>query len=134
VVHRRSCLVLLLPVASVACSMMEPPASSLMPSPLTMASWQRCLCLFLLALASSSAPWTMVLGDASPPLLNAGQNCAALAWWVAMAHRSPAVLLGALTDTSRGRSGVPLWARLLVVHASIPLGSRLDLLHLSSSS
>jgi hypothetical protein len=52
----------------------------------------------------------MVLGDASPPLLNASQNYAALAWWVVVAHRSPAVLLGALTDTSRGRSGVPLCA------------------------
>jgi hypothetical protein len=89
-------------VASVACSAPEPPTYSLMPPPSsTVASWRRSLCLFLPALASSSSPWTVVLGDASPPLLGAGRNHVALAWWVATAHRSLAALLGAPTNVWR---------------------------------
>jgi hypothetical protein len=129
---------LMLPVSSVACSTLEPLAHSLMlPSSSIVASWWRRLCLFLPALASSSAPKTVAPGDASPPLLGADRSRAALvlmAWWVPMPHRSSAAPLGALVNAWRGHKDVPLCVRLMVVHASVPLGSRQDLLHPPSSS
>jgi hypothetical protein len=109
------------------------PASSLMPPLPTMASWWHYFCLFLQTLASSSTPWTTVLGDASLPLLSADRNSAALAWWVAMAHHSPMTLFGALSDAWRGCNGVPLSAT-SGRPCQRPLGSQLDLIHPPSSS
>jgi hypothetical protein len=89
---------LLLHVASVACSALEPLARSLMLSSSSIvASWWRHLCLFLPTLASSSAPKTVAPGDASPPLLGADRSHATLeltALWVPTPHRSSAALCG----------------------------------------